>query len=58
MSKKINKIQLLGVGATVMGLVGSLITSYVSDKQLDDKVERRVKEELKKRGIKNDNEEE
>lgn len=58
MSKKNNKIQLLGVGATVMGLVGSLITSYVSDKQLDDKVERRVKEELKKRGIKNDNEEE
>lgn len=44
--KDINKLKALSITATLLGVAGTLLSSYVGDKQLDLTVEQKVKEAL------------
>lgn len=40
--KKIDTIKVLGIGATVVGLAASLLSSFVEDKKTDAKIAEKV----------------
>lgn len=43
---KINKLKVIGIIGTLLGLAATAISDYANDKQLDDKVENAVKKAL------------
>lgn len=48
---KISKIKFLSLGATLLGLAATLVTNYVSEKSLAEKVEEEVAKALKNKNI-------
>ncbi len=44
--KKISTLKLLGIGATVLGLVANLFSSFVEDKKTDAKIAEKVNEAM------------
>lgn len=42
--KKIDALKALGIGATVLGLVASLFSSFVEDKKTDARIAEKVNE--------------
>ena len=45
---KINASKLLGIAGTVLGIVGTLISSYVNEKQQEETIDRKVNEAIAK----------
>lgn len=47
--KKENLIKVIGIGATVIGLGVNLVTDWVNEKKMDEKIKDRINEALAKR---------
>ena len=47
--KKRMAINILGMAATVVGMAATLITNWVDDKKMDEKIEKKVTEALAQR---------
>lgn len=47
---KANIIKILGVAATVIGMGATLLTDWVNDKKMDDKIAEKVLEAITKKG--------
>lgn len=47
---KANIIKILGVAATVIGMGATLLTDWVNDKKMDDKIAEKVLEAIAKKG--------
>ena len=45
---KINATKLLGITGTVLGIGGTLISSYVNEKQQEETIDRKVNEAIAK----------
>lgn len=53
MMKKIDWLKVLSVGGSLLGIVGTLLSSYADGKQQDQLIRELVSEEIKKYGDKN-----
>lgn len=49
MKTKSNLIKVLGLAATVIGVAATLVTDWVNDQKMDEKIESKVNEALAKR---------
>ncbi len=49
MKEKKNWIKVLGIAATIVGMGTTLITDWVNEKTMEDKIEEKVNEALAKR---------
>lgn len=49
MSTKSKMIKVLGLAATVIGVAATLVTDWVNDQKMDEKIEAKVNEALAKR---------
>ncbi len=47
---KANIIKILGVAATVIGMGATLLTDWVNDKKMDEKIAEKVLEAIAKKG--------
>ena len=47
---KANIIKILGVAATVIGMGATLLTDWVNDKKMDEKIAEKVLEAIDKKG--------
>lgn len=57
MSNKSKWIKAIGVAATVIGVGVNLITDWVNEQKMDEKIEEKVSEALARRGDKDEAEE-
>lgn len=49
MSTKSKMIKVLGLAATVIGVAATLVTDWVNEQKMDEKIEEKVNEALTKR---------
>ncbi len=47
--KKISLIKILGIAATLLGAGATILSDWVSEKQMDEKIEEKVNEALQKK---------
>lgn len=49
---KVNVVKVVGVAGTVLGLAGTLLSSWVTQKKMDETIEKKVTEALLNKGSK------
>lgn len=49
MNTKSNLIKVLGVSATIIGVAATLVTDWVNEQKIDERIEEKVNEALAKR---------